>query len=382
MKKQILFLFIPYIFFFVACSQPKDAHENIFNSTSGKQANIQYAKRFNITKYGDITLLEVPEPYKGAKEGFSYWLIPKGMPAPDSLKNTTVIYTPVSSLVCTSTTHLVALDLLDESPKLVGFPSTQYISSERIRKQVEDGITREVGRDNNLNIEVMLELDPELLISYSLTGDYSKISPFEKSGITVIQNAAFLEETPLGRAEWIKFTGLLFDKEKEADSIFQIIESSYLNTLQLVKTQDEQPTVFSGVVYGDTWFMPGGNSWVGKFFKDANANFLWKDNIEAGNVELSFEAVYEKAYTANYWIGAANFHSINELKSSDQRYTSFEAYSNDKVYTYNARQIPNGGNDYFESGSSRPDIILKDLVKIIHPNLLPEHELYFYKKLD
>ena len=128
--------------------------------------------------------------------------------------------------------------------------------------------------------------------------------------------------------------------------------------------------------------MPGGNSWAGKFLKDAGADFLWKDTQAFGSLELSFESVYEKSNTADYWIGAANYFSLEALKGADQRYASFDAFSNDHIYTYNARQIPNGGNDYFESGFSRPDIVLNDLVKIIHPTLLPEHELYYYRKLD
>ena len=382
MKLQTLLISLLFVCAFGACNQPQKNLQGSYTTITAQDDFIKYARNFKVITYNDIKLLKIPEPYKGAKNGLSYWLIPKGISTPDSLKNATVINTPVSSIVCTSTTHIKALELLGISEKLVGFASTQYISSEKIRQQVENGVTREVGRDSNLNIEVMLDLSPELLMSYSLTGDYSKLAPIERSGIRTIQNAAFLEETPLGRSEWIKFTALLFGKEKEADSIFQIIADNYNQVLKLVDTQVEQPTVLSGIVYGDTWIMPGGNSWVGKFFKDAGADFLWKDTFETGSLKLSFEAVYEKANKADYWIGAASHFSLDGLKGADQRYASFDAFSNKHVYTYNARQIPNGGNDYFESGISRPDIILNDLVKIVHPNLLPDYELYYYRKLE
>jgi iron complex transport system substrate-binding protein len=381
MKYQILSaLSIVFLFVFGCHSSQTTSDERILHSTSDDY--LQYAKGFKVTSFDDIKLVEIREPFKGDTQGLSYWLIPKGMTVPDSLSNKTIIRTPIESLVCTSTTHITPLDLLEESDKLIGFPSTQYISSEKVKSQVENGITREVGRDNNLNVEVLLDLSPEVLMTYSMTGDYSHLTPFERSGIKVIQNAEYLEETPLGRAEWIKFMALFFDKEKEADSIFQIIADSYNSTLKLVESQEKDPTVFSGIVYGDTWFMPGGRSWAGKFFKDSRADFLWKNTPESGSLELSFEAVFEKAYQADYWIGAANYYSLDALKGADQRYSRFEAFSKKQVFTYNARQIPNGGNDYFESGFTRPDIVLKDLVKIIHPDLMPEHMLYYYRKLD
>ena len=381
MKYQIPSIFVILAALFFSCDNYKTASDG--HVVQQQQSNfIKYATGFNVTTFGKIKLVEIAEPFKGATQVLSYWLVPKEMTLPDSLQNKKVIRTPIESLVCTSTTHITPLDLLGESGKLVGFPSTQYISSELVRKQVENGTTREVGQDNNLNVEVVLDLNPEVLMTYSMTGDYSKLTPFDRSGIDVIQNAEYLEETPLGRAEWIKFMALFFNKEKSADSIFRIIESNYLNTLKLVESQEKHPTVFSGIVYGDTWFMPGGGSWAGKFFKDSGSDFLWKDTSESGSLELSFEAVFEKAHQANYWIGAANYYSLDALKGADQRYASFDSYTKNQVYTYNARQIPNGGNDYFESGFSRPDIVLNDLVKIIHPDLLPNYELYYYRKLE
>jgi len=364
-----------------SCS-PQHSNEKQQESSTPNNDYIMYATGFTVEYFGEIKKIEVKNPYKGATEGLSYWLIPKSAEVPDSLTNENIVRTPVGSLVCTSTTHITPLDLLEESEKLVGFPSTQYISSNKVREQVVNGKTTEIGRDNNLNVEVMLGLQPEVLMTYSMTGDYSKLTAYERSGISVIQNAEYLEETPLGRAEWIKFMALFFDKEEQADSIFNGIAKNYSTTLELINQQVQKPTVFSGIVYGDTWYMPGGNSWAGKFLNDAGANFLWKDSPETGSIELSFEAVYEKSYQSDFWIGAANYYSKEALKAIDERYASFEAFKQDKVYTYNARQIPEGGNDYFESGFSRPDIVLNDLVKILYPDLLPQHQLYYYRKLD
>lgn len=379
MNLQSILLSFFFSFSLVACTKPQSATNE---DPVSNDNNIQYATGFQITHFDDVKRIEVVQPFKGSTQSLTYWLVPKSASIPDSLKDKVIIRTPLENLVCTSTTHIAPLDLLGESNKLIGFPSTQYISSDLVRAQVDNGTTREVGRDNNLNIEVMLDLSPQVLMTYSLTGDYSKLTPFQRSGITVVQNAEYLEKTPLGRAEWIKFMATFFDKENEADSIFEVIADNYQRTLKLVEGQQNHPTIFSGIVYGDTWFMPGGGSWAGKFFKDSGSEFLWKETPESGSLELSFEAVFEKAHKAEYWIGVANYFSLEALTGADQRYASFDAFTKDQVYTYNARQIPNGGNDYFESGFSRPDIVLNDLVKIVHPNLLPNYTLYYYRKLE
>lgn len=371
-----------YLLLFSMCSAPLSNDVNEKNQIA-PSTSLKYAKNFSVKYLEDGSkLVEVKEPYKGATNSSQYWLVPKDTTPKDSYENKIVVEIPVDNLVCTSTTHITPLDLLGLSNKLIGFPSTQYISSETVRNQVKEGYTKELGKDSNLNTEMLIELSPEMVMSYSMTGDYSQLEPIERIGIPVVQNAEYLEETPLGRAEWLKFTALFFNKEREADSIFNVIEGNYNRVKEAVRTVDKRPTILSGVVYGDTWYVPGGNSWAGKYLKDAGADFLWKDSESSGSLQLSFEAVYEKAHDADYWIGVANYYSLKELKSTDDRYSNFSTFDNGALYTYNARAIENGGNDYFESGFSRPDIVLSDLVKIIHPELLPEHELYYYKKLD
>ena len=177
-----LSLFIVLIILAIGCINQQTSSEEYITEQS-EENYIKYATGFKVTYFKSIKLVKIVEPFKGATQGISYWLVPKGTTIPDSLLGKTIIRTPIENLVCTSTTHITPLDLLGISDKLIGFPSTQYISSELVRKQVENGITKEVGRDNNLNIEVMLDLNPEVLMTYSMTGDYSKLTPFDRSGI-------------------------------------------------------------------------------------------------------------------------------------------------------------------------------------------------------
>jgi iron complex transport system substrate-binding protein len=144
---------------------------------------------------------------------------------------------------------------------------------------------------------------------------------------------------------------------------------------------DKRPGIFTGVVYGDTWFMPGGQHYGTRFFNDAGGKYIWSDNESENILQLSFESVYEKAAYADFWIGTATYNSLEEIEHADSRYTDFKAFKTGNIYNYSARVNDKGGNAYFELGYARPDIILKDLAKIFHPDEMNDHQFYFYKKL-
>jgi iron complex transport system substrate-binding protein len=143
-----------------------------------------------------------------------------------------------------------------------------------------------------------------------------------------------------------------------------------------------KPTVLSGIVYGDAWFMPAGKNYAARLFNDAGMDYLWKDTESNGFLELSFESVYTKAKDADLWIGVGSFNSLQEIQVTESRYTLFKPFKQKQVYTYNARKGAKGGSEFLELGYLRPDLILKDLVKIAHPELLPDYNLFFHKKLE
>ncbi len=344
--------------------------------------SLKYAEGFKVAYEGKVKWVDVNYPYQGAESGYHYLLVPKGDSIPFHDKNTQVISIPIETIVCTSTTHIPLLDIIDETDKLVGFPTTDYISSLKMRKRVDDGKVVDLGIDKGMNLEKLFVLYPSLVMGYAMSGDLGQLKKIQEMGVPVVINAEYLEKHPLGRAEWIKFMALFFNKEKAADSVFQIIETEYLNTSKLAHKDSVKLSVISGVVYGDAWFMPGGQNFAARLFKDAGCTYLWEEDTSQGFLELSFESVYEKANNVDLWIGVGSFLSLEELKNSDQRYSNFKPFRQKKVYTYNARKGAKGGSEFLELGYARPDIILKDLVKIAHPSLLKNYELYFYKKLE
>ncbi|MBX2897801.1 MAG: ABC transporter substrate-binding protein [Cyclobacteriaceae bacterium] len=354
--------------------------EPIHNATSN--TSLKYATGFSVQSDGNVHYVSINSPYPGAKETYQYLLVPHAEEVPAHSSSTTVIRTPIKTIVCTSTTHIPLLDYLNETERLIGFPTTDYISSEKMRTRIDAGAVTDLGIDKGMNLELLFSLKPELVMGYTMTSDLGQLRKIKELGMPVVINAEYLEEHPLGRAEWIKFMALFFDKQQEADSVFSFIEQEYISTQHLAATATIQPTVMSGIVYGDAWFMPAGKNYAARLLKDASTYYLWSDTESNGFLEVSFESVYEKAKQADLWIGVGSFASLAEIEAAEKRYTLFNPFGNKQIYSYNARKGAKGGSEFLELGYLRPDLILKDLVKIAHPELLPEHEFFFHKKLD
>jgi iron complex transport system substrate-binding protein len=379
MKHLFLFMLTLAVF---GCSTKKTEQIQTTTTNGISATNLRYAEGFKVSIQGNGKLVEVLYPFQGASSGYKYLLVPHGQPVPEHEAETRVIFTPLKSIVCTSTTHIPLLDYLGETDKLVGFPTTDYISSEKMRQRIDAGQIQELGVDKGLNLERLAMLKPGMVMGYTMSSDFGQFKKVEELNVPVVINAEYLEKHPLGRAEWIKFMALFFNKEGKADSVFKVIEKNYVEAKALADNAQKKPTVLSGIVYGDAWFLPGGQNYASKLFKDAGCQYLWGEDTSNGYLELSFESVYEKARTADLWIGVATFKSLDEIKVADHRYTKFKPFQSKEVYTYDARQGAKGGSEFLELGYLRPDIILKDLLKIGHPDLLPEYQLYFHKKLN
>ncbi|UFH46255.1 ABC transporter substrate-binding protein [Flavobacterium galactosidilyticum] len=374
--KNTVFLFL-ILSLFVQCKK-----ENQHEIKSNIKNEISYAKGLEIYKYKDFSVVKITKPWPGAKENFTYVLKEKNGIIPDSLKRFTIIPIPLKSIVVTSTTHIPALEMLGIENTLVGFPNTDYISSEKTRKLIDAGKVREVGTNETLNTEVLIDMAPDLIVSFSLNNNNPTIDNLQKSGLKVIYNGDWTEQSPLGKAEWIKFFGALYGLDAKANTIFSEIEKEYTTTLALAKKAIAKPTVLCGAMYQDQWYVPQGESWASLFMKDAQSNYLWADSKGTGSLSLPFETVLDKAKNADYWISPGDFSSLKEMNDSNPHYKEFTAFKNKKVYSYSINKGAKGGILYFELSPTRPDWVLKDFIKIFHPELLPNHKLFFFQKLE
>lgn len=380
MKSTYLnFLSILSLLFFLGCKQ-NNGNKNSEILTIDN--SVKYAKGLELYKYNGFTVMKVTKPWPEATRGFTYVLKEKGGSIPDSLKEFPIISIPIQSIVVTSTTHIPALEMLDVENTLIGFPSTNFISSSKTRKRIDAGKVREVGVNESLNSEVLIDLKPDAIVSFGINNNNSAIDNLKKSGLNVLINGDWTEQSPLGKAEWIKFFGALYNLDAKANFIFSTIEKNYNNALKLANKTAVKPTVLSGAMYQEQWYVPQGESWASHFLKDAKANYLWSKTKGFGSLSLSFEKVLVEGQNAEFWIAPGDFSSLKQMSESNVHYKEFASFKNKKVYSYAVNKGPKEGIIYFEQASARPDLVLKDLIKIFHPELLPNYKPFFFKKLE
>ncbi|WP_299189468.1 ABC transporter substrate-binding protein [uncultured Aquimarina sp.] len=375
--------YILFVLFLSFQSCKKENKEKVSIATQKLvEQKVQYAIGFTIQNKETYKEIKITSPWPDAKSSFTYILHPKGTEKPTVNGKVSYIQIPVDKTVVTSTTDIPMLEYLKLENKLIGFPHCDYISSEKTRNLIDNGSITELGNNGHLNTELTLELAPELIIGYSATGDTKTYDLLEQTGIPVVMNGSWMEQHPLGRAEWIKFVAAFYNKEKEADSIFKMIEKDYNKAATLAKNSPTSPTILSGNMFKDVWYVPGGDSYVAQFLKDANTKYLWEEIPKTGSIALNFESVLEKAQNADLWIGSGSSKSLSELKEKNNRYTFFEAFKNKTVYSSTLKTGAKGGLIYYELGPMRPDLILKDIIQIAHPELLTDYEPYFFEKLN
>lgn len=378
MQKLILVLGLVLIFF--SCNRTQKSPSIVIEKS--ESVKVSYAEGFSITSHEGYKVIRIQNPWPGSEQEFKYALIEKGTNLAAHLKFDAVVKVPVERIVVTSTTHIPSLEMLGVSKSLVGFPNMNYISSDKTRALIDDGKIKELGKNENINTEVLIDLSPDLVVGFAVDGDNKTFDIIEKTGIPIVYNGDWTETTPLGKAEWIKFFGAFFMKEKKADSIFNHIKSEYLSAKQIAMTSKNQPTVLSGAMYKDVWYLPQGNSWAAEFIRDAKGMYLWNDTEGTGSLSLNLESVVEKGQAADFWIGPGQFTSLTQLRETHSVYTQFDAFKNQEVYSFTSRKGATGGVLYYELAPNRPDLVLKDIIKILHPELLSSHELYFFTKLD
>lgn len=381
MKNTLLFLIVSCFF---ACKQEKK--DTFPSSPIPKKATIEHAKGFTIEKFGSgITLISISSPWPNSETAFTYALVPKEKLASITLNKDeydAIIAIPVERIVVTSTTHIPSLEALGVADRLVGFPNTEFISSTYTRERIDKGLVQELGNNESINSEMVIGLDPDVVVGFGIDNKNKAYQTLQRSHIPVVYNGDWTEETPLGKAEWIKFFAPFFKLEKKADSIFKKIEDSYINAKLLGQKAATKPVVLTGGLYKDVWYVAGGKSWMARFLKDAHTDYLWKDTQENGSLGLSLESVFDKGREAKFWLNPSLHVSYTEMKGANTHYLEFEAFKNRNIYSNTIAKGATGGLLFYELAPHRPDLVLKDLIHIFHPELLPNHIPFFFRPLE
>lgn len=342
----------------------------------------EFAQGFQITYYENYKLLEILKPFQDRVDTLRYSLVPRAIADEIEVENTTEIPIPITSLLATSTTHIGLAEMLDATDILTGMVGADYVYSKDIRSRLEEEKMVSLPQ-GALNKEKILSMNPDLLmISGGQSSQFDNVRILMDSDINVMVNSEWLETTPLGKAEWVKVLAALLNKEQLANEKFSAVAKEYNQLKARVNDINDKPLVINNVPYKGAWFVSGGESFTAKFLKDAGAGYPWFESDETGGLRKSFEVIYEIGLKADIWINPGAAKSKEDILAKDSRFKDFKSFQTGEMYNNNKRMSPSGGNDFWESGAVHPEIILADLIKIFHPRQLPNHQLYYYQKVD
>lgn len=363
------------LFFCPACFHRTGKDTEIM---AGDTLPMRYAHYVNIVKYSGFIKADVRNPWDTMRVLHTYLLVEKNKPLPDSLPKGTVVRTPLSKSLVYSSVHCSLLAELGAGHAIGGVCDLSYISLPFIRKGHDSGLIIDAGNSMNPDIEKVIEMQPDaiLLSPFENSGGYGRI---EKLGIPIIECADYMELSPLGRAEWMRFFGLLYGKEAESDSLFNGVETAYRSLCTKVEGIKERKTVFSELKSSSAWYVPGGNSTMAHMFADAGGDYIFSDIRQSGSVPLSFETVLDRARKSDFWLikyNQSHDKTYRELKSDYEPYTRFEAYKNRHVYGCNTGRI-----NYYEETPFHPERLLKDLISIFYPDQLKGYVPVYFSKL-
>ncbi len=334
-----------------------------------------YAKEFTVHKRGDSTLLTVyMDESHSEPVTRQFTLVNSDSKMEDA---GSAIQVPCKKIICLSSTQLAYFFELDEIDDIVAINSSRYLFHEGMNKKIANGEVKRIGKEGSFNLEVIAALNPDVIfVSPFKDGGYDAL---RQMGIPLVPMGAYNEQTPLGRAEWIKMMALFIGKVEKADSIFENIESRYLSLKKEAGSISERPTIFSGKMRSGSWYIPGGDSFYARMFRDAGAEYVIQDD-EQGAYPVDFETMYKKAHDADFW-RVVNPEKkgllLDEFIQQDSRYADFKAAREGNVLLCNIREKP-----YYEQAAIKPDVLLADYIHFFHPNLLPDHKPEFYNRLN
>ena len=381
-NRFILHVFVILILF-TSCQNQEENQEQVSTPSTEKQnqlstKNIKYATCFSLITEDNIRKIKIKNPFNNYEIQQTIVLLPKGKQYEEK-QGEIVVSIPIQSIVPFSASYISMIDTLGALQTIAGIDNKNYIYNPKLQQRIKEGAVKELGNISTLNFEQMATLHPEVVVYTGYSGEESKISQkLTAMGISNLLNYDWKETHPLGRAEWIKFFGALYNKEQEANQIFDYIEQKYLAIKEQPKEQE--PQVLFNSLYNGVWYVPGGESYVAQLVLDAGGIYPWASDESTGSLPLSFETIVSEASTPDVWLNT-NFTSVQEMLQADERYSLFLKSVGDRLFNQNKRLSPLGGNDYFETGVLRPDIVLNDYIQMFQNESCTTSDLYFFTKL-
>jgi len=377
-RAPLIAIAILQIFLCSCCKSANDANLSGLTSAIYKSDSITYAKGFSIEIFDGYKKINVYNPWNDNKLLQTYILVPKKSDLPKNLPKGIVIRTPLEKTASYNSVQCSYFDELGVLNTLVGVCEPNQIRIASVVDAVRNRQIADFGMAANPDIEKIMLAEPEALFVTPIEGaEYGAVTQL---GIPMVECLDYMENSPLGRAEWIRFIALFFEKNETGDSLFSETVRRYDELRNLSEKSAENPTVFSETMYGGVWYLPGGQSYMAQLFHDAGAEYVWKDDKRTGSLGLPLEAVLDKANDADFWLikySSNNSLTYKALKEENSNYALFNAYQKKNIFACNTGQVP-----YYEEIALHPDRLLKDLLSIFHPELAPDYKRIYFEKID
>jgi len=380
---RIFYLILTFLIILGCKNKSAYIHNNHLPATFIKKVPVKYASGFDIEYYNNHTELTVRNPWQNASNiKFKYALISKTDSLNHELTGYEIIRIPVERVICLSTTHIGFIDFLGIKESIVGISGKNYITDDFIINRLKTGEIKDIGYDESLNYELILELKPDIIFAYGVTGAIaSYINKLKELDINTVLVGEYLEETPLAKMEWVKFIAAFYEMGDKAFASFDSVSNNYNRLVSLTKNVSIKPRVLLGLPWRGTWYISGTNSYIARLIKDAGGDYLWSDMNYKDSQPLNLESVFEKAFNADFWLNTGDVNFISDIIKVDERFRELPPLKKGKVFNNNNKINKFGGNAYYSTGVVEPDIVLSDIIYILHPEILPDHDLEYYKQI-
>jgi iron complex transport system substrate-binding protein len=346
--------------------------------------SLKYAKGFEIRDNNRNTIITIKNPWQNAhKIEYNYFLSDTVAFSHTLDENHTIIKTPVKRVVCLSTTHIGFIDFIGKTASICGISGKDYVVNSELRGRINSGSVPDVGFDENLNFELLLKLKPDLVFAYGVNSTVTNtLRKLNELGIPSVMIAEYLEEEPLAKMEWVKVFAAFFDSDEDAGIRFDTVANQYQQLCLLAGRADNKPSVMMGLPWRGVWYVSGGKSYVAKLVEDAGGKYMWSGLNYKDSRPVMLEKVFEQVQDADFWLNPGDAPAIHDILTVDERFRHLMPIKRDQVFNNNNLLSPSGGNAFYEEGVVEPQIILSDLLSILHPQLLPSHHLKYYRKLE
>lgn len=326
-------------------------------------------------------IIESKNPWQGASDASKMLYVQRdNEPVPTGFKGEILKKIP-ERIITMSSTQIAMLESLCSVDKIVGVSGLQFITNENIKNRTHK--IADVGYDGNINYELIMGINPDLIMLYGVTGASPMENKLHELGIPYIYIGEYLEESPVGKVEWVRVIGEIVGKSTAADSVINAVESEYNYLRNKVANVPARPKVMVNLPYGDSWFMPSTRSYLVTLIEDAGGNYIYKENNSNSSVPIDMEKAYQLVSESDVWLNPGNVKNISDMVAGAKRFMDLPIIKECRVYNNNKRNTADGGNDFYESGAMNPHIILKDLIKIFHPEVyIDDNEMTYYTRLE